>query len=297
MMPESEHSSRQTRATGTERSCSDGTTNGVGADRATGVGGADTLGDIELSAISHGFEGTAVLREITLSISRGETLAVIGPSGTGKTTLLRLLSLFDRPNDGTVRIDGRDVWSVSERDRLIVRRRIGMVFQKANLFDASVRRNVEYGQHIRRDWWGRLTSWVSRLTSAETNPVVADALATVGISALATQRADSLSGGEAQRVAFARALACDPDFLLLDEPTSDLDPRNTAVIEGAIDTARAQGLGVVIATHDMHQAERIADRVAVLLDGRLIEVGPAERVFTEPTDPRARKFIDGELVY
>lgn len=98
-------------------------------------------------------------------------------------------------------------------------------------------------------------------------------------------------------MAFARALAYDPDFLLLDEPTSDLDPRNTAVIEEAIDTARSRGFGVAVATHDMNQAERIADRVAVLLDGELIESGPTEQVFTVPKDPRARKFIDGELVY
>ncbi len=264
--------------------------------RRADVGGADTDG-VDLTAVSHGFAGTAVLREITLSINRGEVLAVIGPSGTGKTTLLRLLSLFERPNEGTVRIGGRDVWALSDRDRLAVRRRIGMVFQTANLFDASVRRNVEYGQHIRRSWRGRLASWVDRLGGGETNPGVDEALGAVGLSELATQRADSLSGGEAQRVAFARALAYDPDFLLLDEPTSDLDPRNTAVIERAIETARVRGLGVAIATHDMHQAERIADRVAVLLDGQLIEVGPAERVFTEPADPRARKFIDGELVY
>jgi len=174
---------------------------------------------------------------------------------------------------------------------------IGMVFQDANLFDATVRRNVSYGQHVRRSWTARVRKWISRIGGGDTSEEVAQALDVVGLGDVETQPASALSGGEAQRVAFARALAYDPDFLVLDEPTSDLDPRNTAVIEEAMDTARARGLGIGIATHDMNQAERVADRVAVMLEGRLIEFGPTERVFTNPDDPRARKFIDGELVY
>jgi tungstate transport system ATP-binding protein len=111
------------------------------------------------------------------------------------------------------------------------------------------------------------------------------------------REASSLSGGEAQRVAFARALAYDPDVLLLDEPTSDLDPRNTAVIEEAVATARHRGIGVAVATHDMHQARRVADRVAVLLGTGVAEVGSSEAVFEDPSDERTRKFISGELVY
>ncbi len=252
---------------------------------------------LALKNVSHGFDGTDVLDEITLTVEQGETVAIIGPSGTGKTTLLRLLALFYRPDTGTLEMDRTDVWTLSERERLNVRRRIGMVFQEANLFDTTVRRNVSYGQHIRRSWTNRLNHWLSRIGNEDTSQEVAEALDVVGLADAETQPATSLSGGEAQRVAFARALAYEPDFLLLDEPTSDLDPRNTAVIEDAIETARARGLGVAIATHDMNQAERVADRVAVMLEGRLIEFGPAERVFTNPDDPRARKFIDGELVY
>ena len=257
----------------------------------------ETSDGLALRHASHGFDGTDVLDDVTLAVEQGETVAIIGPSGTGKTTLLRLLSLFYRPETGTVEMDGTDVWTLSERERLDVRRRIGMVFQEANLFDATVRRNVSYGQHIRRSWRDRLVHWVSRFGGGNTSEEVAEALDIVGLADAETQSANSLSGGEAQRVAFARALAYDPHFLLLDEPTSDLDPRNTAVIEDAIDTARARGLGIAIATHDMNQAERVADRVAVMLEGRLIEFGPTKRVFTNPKDPRARKFIDGELVY
>jgi len=256
-------------------------------------------GALGLSNVNHGFDGTGVLKEVSLSVEQGETLAVIGPSGTGKTTLLRLLATFDRPDEGAVQLDGDDLWSLSQRERLAARRRIGMVFQEANLFDGSVRRNVGYGLRVRRGWRERLGRWLPRLgrdgTDADVD--VAEMLDIVGLDEAEHQDVSSLSGGEAQRVAFARAIAYEPDFLLLDEPTSDLDPRNTAVIEEAIDTTRTRGLGVVIATHDMHQAERVADRVAVVLDGRVIEVGPTERVFDHPDDPRARKFIDGELVY
>lgn len=256
-----------------------------------------TTGELALSNVDHGFANTEVLDDVTFAIERGETVAVIGPSGTGKTTLLRLLSLFYRPDRGSITMEGTDVWTLSERERLDVRRRIGMVFQEANLFDATVRRNVSYGLHVRRDWRDRLTRWISRIHRDDTSNAVEEALDVVGLADAKERKATSLSGGEAQRVAFARALAYEPDFLLLDEPTSDLDPRNTAVIEDAIDTARARGLGVAIATHDMNQAERVSDRVAVMLGGRLIEIGPTERVFTDPEDPRARKFIDGELVY
>ncbi len=252
---------------------------------------------ISLSEVSYGFDRTDVLDGVTLSVERGETLAVIGPSGTGKTTLLRLLALFDRPDAGTVRIDGTDVWSVSERERRSARRRIGMVFQEANLFDTTVRRNVSYGIRVRRGWRDRLSEWSSRIVGSDATPAVTDALDLVGLADAEGTNASSLSGGEAQRVAFARALAYEPEILLLDEPTSDLDPRNTAVVEEAIETARRGGIGVVIATHDMHQAERVADRVAVMIEGRLIEVGPVDRVFSDPNDRRARKFIDGELVY
>ena len=252
---------------------------------------------LAVTNVSHGFADNGVLDGVTFGVAPGETVAIIGPSGTGKSTLLRRLALVYQPDTGTVEMDGADVWALSERERLDVRRRVGMVFQEANLFDATVRRNVEYGRHIRRSWRDRIARWLSRLRGEHANGDITEALEVVGLADAEGQSASSLSGGQKQRVAFARALAYDPDFLLLDEPTSDLDPRNTAVIEEAIETARRQGLGVAVATHDMHQAERIADRVAVMLEGRLIEVGPAEQVFTMPEDPRARKFIEGELVY
>lgn len=247
-------------------------------------------------AVSRGAE--PVLSDVSIAIEPGEVVAIIGPSGVGKTTLLRALSLSLEPDAGVVELGGTNAWIVDESERLSLRRRIGVVFQEASLFDASVARNVEYGLRIRRSWPDRLRDELrSVVRPTETAAAVEEALDVVGLAGKLDQHVASLSGGEAQRVSFARALAYDPDVLLLDEPTSDLDPRNTAVIEAAIDRAREQGIGVVVATHDMHQAERVADRVGVLLGDGITEIGPTERIFEDPSDDRTRKFISGELVY
>lgn len=238
-----------------------------------------------------------VLTDVSLHVERGRVLAIIGPSGTGKTTLLRLLALFHRPDEGQVTVDGRDVWSLSDRERLAVRRRLGMVFQDRSLFSTTVGRNAAYGLDVRRSWSERLRSYVDRLDSRAVPQAAHEALEAVGMAEDVDRPARELSAGEAQRVAFARALAPDPDALLLDEPTSNLDPRNTALIEEAVERARARNISVVLATHDMDQARRVADDVAVFLDGTTIEQGSASHVFDGPDDDRARQFVAGELVY
>lgn len=252
---------------------------------------------IAAEGVAYGYDHP-VVTDVSLTTQAGEVLGVIGPSGTGKTTLLRLLALFDRPDAGTVTADGTPVWSRSERERRAVRQRIGMVFQDRSLFSTSVRHNAAYGLSVRRTWLERARRWVAGLLDGPpVDPAVREALDTVGLADTLDRPARSLSAGEAQRVAFARALAVDPDVLLLDEPTSNLDPRNTAVIERAIKNARDRGIAVVVATHDMQQARRIADRTAVLLKGTVIEQGSTDRVFAAPEDDRTRKFVAGELVY
>lgn len=253
---------------------------------------------LDLKGVDYRTNGADLLEDISLSVDRGETVAVIGPSGAGKTTMLRVAATFDRPTRGTVAHDGTDVWAVSGDERLELRRRIAMVFQEPNLFDTTVAANVRYGRRVRQPWSRRLTrrmrEVLPRMNGHQQPPAE---LELVGLEDRLSAPVGELSTGEAHRVAMARALAVDPAVLLLDEPTANLDPRNTAKLEDAIEAATARETGVLLATHDMAQAQRVADRTAVLLDGTLAEVGPTERIFDDPDDDRVTRFIEGELVY
>ncbi|WP_416840165.1 phosphate ABC transporter ATP-binding protein [Haloferax sp. DFSO52] len=263
-------------------------------------GGERTTTQTSLTArgLTHGYGDGAILEDVSIAVEPGEILAVVGPSGTGKTTLFRLLALFERPNAGTVEFGGEDVWAMPDEQRLAARRRIGMGFQTRSLFSSSVADNVSYGLRVRQSWRARLRRTVGDVFGdTDPSPTVERALETVGMRDKLDRDARSLSAGEAQRVAIARALAPDPDVLLLDEPTSNLDPRNTAAIESAMREARDRGIAVALATHDMQQAQRVSDRTAVLLDGTCIESGPTDRVFDAPSDDRVRRFIEGKLVY
>jgi tungstate transport system ATP-binding protein len=215
-----------------------------------------------------------------LDIRRGETLAVVGPTGSGKSTLLRLLHFLEPADAGTLEFEGR---SVGFPVPVELRRRITMVFQRPLLLRGSVLDNIRIGLRMRGEHEaGR----------------EAEILKSLGIGHLAHEKAFPLSGGEAQRVAVARALAIGSPILLLDEPTAHLDPAHILVIERIIRSLQEDtGTTIVIVTHNLLQARRLADRVALLLEGQLIEEAVTARFLDHPADPRTAAFLRGDLVW
>ncbi|HUG41299.1 MAG TPA: phosphate ABC transporter ATP-binding protein PstB [Longimicrobiales bacterium] len=231
----------------------------------------------------------AAVREITLRIPRNRVVAFIGPSGCGKSTLLRC---FNRMNDlvpgarvsGTVRHGGMDLYG-PEVDPVDVRRRIGMVFQKPNPFPKSIYENVAFGAKI-NGFRGDMDELVER--SLRRAALWDEAKDRLNESAL------SLSGGQQQRLCVARALAIEPEVILMDEPTSALDPIATQRIEELIFNLK-EDYSVVIVTHNMQQAARISDYTAFLYLGELIEYGNTDGLFTNPREERTEAYITGRF--
>jgi tungstate transport system ATP-binding protein len=236
------------------------------------------VGMIEARGVWARRGGAEILKDVSLKVRKGETLAIIGPTGSGKTTLIRILNLLDPPDKGKVFFDGVDV-SEDERARFLARRRMAMVFQKPSMFNVSVEKNVSYGLRIRGVFGPAIRDRVR------------SALREVGLSGYEKRRAFSLSGGEAQRVALARALVTEPELLLLDEATANLDPRTAETIEDLIRRAGEDGLAVVMATHDLDQARRLADWVGVLVGGELVRVGAPEEIFERPGSEEVARFV------
>lgn len=233
--------------------------------------------------LSKSFGNKKVLQNINLKIFTGEIFAFMGPSGVGKTTMLRLLNLLEMPTTGKLIFNGNDTAILQKNN---VMSRMSMLFQRPAIFNTSVFNNIAYSLVIRR---------VDKKTIEKK---VIDALALVGLTGCENQKALTLSGGEAQRMAFARAIVFKPDVLLLDEPTANLDPANVAKIEEIIRKIRSElGTTIIMASHNIHQVRRIADRVGILLNGELIEVNSKEQIFTHPFDARSYAFINGEFIY
>jgi len=227
---------------------------------------------VETLSLSKSYDETEALKNVNVKVSRGEVLAVVGPSGSGKTTLLRLMNLLEVPTSGQIFFDGRDT-ACSDADRLTLRRRMGMVFQQAVLFNETVHKNVAYPLEIRG------------YPKEKNDLKVKDALKLVGLSGFEKKRAIALSGGEAQRIALAQAMISEPELLLLDEPTVNLDPRNVSIIESVISKVnREQGTTIILATHNMLQAEQLATKVAVLREGELAQIGDTKEIFRKPSD-------------
>jgi tungstate transport system ATP-binding protein len=235
----------------------------------------------ELSNISQIYNDRQVLNVEKLSIHDGEILAVVGPSGAGKSTLLRLLNFLENPTTGKIKFSGT---SANQQLALEERRRITTVFQRPILLKRTVAANMRYTKNIRGEKFktGELDQWLNR----------------IGLLSMADISAKKLSEGEAQRVAMARALLMKPDVLLLDEPTANLDPYNVELIEELVrQENKKSGTTIVLVTHNIFQAQRLAHRTALILQGEIVEISKTQKFFNSPNSPKTAAFLQGELVY
>ena len=234
--------------------------------------------------ISRKYEGSYALKETSLTLEGGEAFGLIGPTGSGKTTLIRLLDLLVPTSSGTIHFDDIDV-TRDPKARLEARRRMSYVQQKPVIFTMSVFDNVASGLRWRH------------MRGEEIKRRVNSALELVGMAAFRKRNAKTLSGGETQRVAIARALVTLPEILFLDEPTSNLDPISTEKIERVIrDILREGKVTVVIATHDLSLGQQIAHRMAVLLNGEMMQVGSPEEIFSSPGNQKVAEFVGIENI-
>jgi tungstate transport system ATP-binding protein len=234
-----------------------------------------SLALLEVRSLSKSIGPAKILKGIDLTVERGEILGLIGPTGSGKTTLLRLINLLDEPSRGSILFDGRMVSGKPEKELLSARRKMAMVFQKPVMFKASVEENVSYGLRMRGRVDGADAAAGRKMSVSDR---VEEALAAVGLSGYESRDANTLSGGETQRIALARALILQPELLLLDEPTANLDPGSAASIDNLLQSLAGSRTAVILATHNMLQCRKLAGRVAVLQDGRLMAVGKSEEI-------------------
>jgi ABC-type polar amino acid transport system ATPase subunit len=238
-------------------------------------------GIIEVEGISKTFPGGVVaLDGFSLFVRQGEVVVIIGPSGSGKSTLLRCLNGLEEIDSGSIVIDGIPL-DHHHRNRLAIRREVGMVFQSFNLFPhMTVRENIDLAQ-IR----------VRKKTPAEAAETTMALLAKVGIADKADRRPQELSGGQQQRVAIARALAMSPRVMLFDEATSALDPEMIGEVLEVMRTLAAEGMTMIVVTHEMGFAREVGDRIVFMENGRIVEEGTAENFFGAPQQPRTRAFL------
>ena len=211
----------------------------------------------------------AIVQDVSIEVGQGDVLGIVGPSGAGKSSFLRLLNRLDEPTSGTFFLEARDYREITPRE---LRRKVGMVMQTAFLFPGSVAENIRFGPDQRGE----------RLDDGR----IDELLRQVGLDGFAARAVDHLSGGEAQRVAFARAMANSPNVLLLDEPTSALDDLAKREVETVIrDVVRASHLTCLIVTHDLKSAARLADRILVLEGGKVKRIGLLQEVLDVEANP------------
>jgi phospholipid/cholesterol/gamma-HCH transport system ATP-binding protein len=239
---------------------------------------------IEFRNVKKAFGSKVVYEDLNLDVHKGESLTIIGGSGMGKSVALKLLIGLLRIDGGSITFDGARVDALHERDYAAVRRRIGMLFQGAALFDSlSVKDNVAYGLH----------EHYPKMPASEVAERIASSLAGVGLPDVADMMPADLSGGMRKRVALARAIALKPEVLLYDEPTTGLDPVSTERVNHLItETKRLYDVTSIVVTHDMPSALEISDRIAMVHKGFMIFTGTPDEI-RRAEDPRVRDFIEG----
>ena len=241
---------------------------------------------IELQNVTKDFgEGEGqihAVHDISLTIEDGEIFGIIGLSGAGKSTLVRCINLLERPTSGSVIVDGKDLTKLPQKELLLIRRSIGMIFQGFNLLaQRTVLQNVCYPLEI--------AGWKKK----ESVERAMELLSVVGLADRAKAYPSQLSGGQKQRVAIARALATKPRYLLCDEATSALDPTTTQSILSLLkEINRTMGVTVIVITHEMNFARRVADRVVFMADGQIVETGTPDEFFSHPQTKRAQDFLN-----
>ncbi len=229
------------------------------------------------------FDNDSVLEDLSISVSKGELLAIIGPSGVGKTTLLKILNGLLEPDSGKIYFMDKCLEFGNDCD-LEARRRMALLSQKPYPLMKSVWDNVAYPLRLR--------------DNDDIEKKVSDALEHVSLLDVSDRKATTLSSGELQRMAFARATVFEPDVLLLDEFTAHLDPYNIGVLEDAVEWyLEEKNAAVIMVTHNLFQAERISSTTAFLFDGQIIEKDRTEKIFEEPEDERTQSFVNGEMVF
>lgn len=239
---------------------------------------------IEVKGLSKSFGDNEVLKDINLTVRRGEVISIIGPSGCGKSTFLRSINLLEKPTGGTVLFEGTDITDPStDIDKL--RQKIGMVFQGFNLFPhKTVKENIMLAPVL-----------LKLMSESEASDKAVELLSRIGLLEKADQYPSRLSGGQQQRVAIARALAMNPDVMLFDEPTSALDPEMVGEVLAIIKGLAESGMTMLVVTHEMGFAREISDRVLFFNDGVIAEENTPSELFGNPQNDRLKDFLSKVL--
>lgn len=238
---------------------------------------------LKVTGIRKAFQGGEVLKGVDLEVRQGDVVTILGPSGSGKTTLLRCINFLERADAGRLDFDEQhlDYAAVTNKEIKAVRQKTAFVFQNYNLFNnknalENVTEGLIYGRGVAKD---------------EAVAIAKRALAKVGLSDRCNYYPGQLSGGQQQRVGIARAIAVEPEIILMDEPTSALDPELIGEVLAVIKQLAREGKTMVIVTHEMQFAKEIATHVIFMADGNIVEEGPAEKIFTNPEQERTRRFL------